>query len=66
VDDCTFESDLEIYLSETYVPGSSERMLLYRELDGLKWSMSTPKRPTGLSFKPNESAFSVDFCITAA
>jgi transcription-repair coupling factor (superfamily II helicase) len=35
VDDCTFESDLEIYLSETYVPGSSERMLLYRELDGL-------------------------------
>jgi transcription-repair coupling factor (superfamily II helicase) len=35
VDDCSFESDLEIYLSETYVPGSSERMLLYRELDGL-------------------------------
>jgi transcription-repair coupling factor (superfamily II helicase) len=35
VDDCSFESDLQIYLSETYVPGSSERMLLYRELDGL-------------------------------
>ena len=28
VDDCAIESDLEMYFPETYVPGSSERMLL--------------------------------------
>ncbi len=33
VDDCTIESDLEMFLPEQYVPSSSERMLLYRELD---------------------------------
>lgn len=36
VDDCQLETDLAAYLPETYVPGSSERMLLYRELDGLQ------------------------------
>ena len=35
VDDCTVDCDLHAYLPEDYVPGSSERMLLYRELDGL-------------------------------
>ena len=35
VEDCTIESDLEMYFPETYVPGSSERMLLYRELDNI-------------------------------
>ena len=30
------ESDFEMYFPDTYVPGSSERMLLYRELDNLK------------------------------
>src|SRR5574344_2363664 len=33
VDECQIESDLEMMLPETYVTGSSERMLLYRELD---------------------------------
>lgn len=33
VDDCSVESDLEMYFPDSYVPGSSERMLLYRELD---------------------------------
>ncbi len=33
VEDCGVESDLEMYFPDTYVPGSSERMLLYRELD---------------------------------
>ena len=38
VSDCALESDLEMYFPETYVPGSSERMLLYRELDNLdRW-----------------------------
>ena len=36
VDDCAVESDLEMYFPDTYVPGSSERMLLYRELDNIE------------------------------
>lgn len=36
VDDCAIESDLEMYFPDTYVPGSSERMLLYRELDNIE------------------------------
>ncbi len=35
VAECNVECDLRAYLPETYVPGASERMLLYRELDGL-------------------------------
>ncbi|MDY6206084.1 MAG: transcription-repair coupling factor [Prevotella sp.] len=35
VDDCSIESDLEMYFPDNYIPGSSERMLLYRELDSL-------------------------------
>lgn len=35
VDECQVESDLELLLPAHYVTGSSERMLLYRELDGL-------------------------------
>lgn len=35
VDDCTVECDLHAYFPEDYVPGSAERMLLYRELDSL-------------------------------
>ena len=33
--DCSLESDLELYFPDQYVPSDSERMLLYRELDGL-------------------------------
>lgn len=36
IDDCAVESDLEMYFPDTYVPGSSERMLLYRELDNIE------------------------------
>jgi transcription-repair coupling factor (superfamily II helicase) len=35
VEECAVESDLELLLPADYVRGSSERMLLYRELDGL-------------------------------
>ncbi|MDR0961227.1 MAG: transcription-repair coupling factor [Mediterranea sp.] len=35
VDECQVESDLELLLPADYVTGSSERMLLYRELDTL-------------------------------
>ena len=36
VSDCTLESDMELYFPDQYVPSDSERMLLYRELDGLQ------------------------------
>ncbi len=36
VDDCAIECDLEMYFPDQYVPGSSERMLLYRELDNIQ------------------------------
>jgi len=36
VADCTLDSDLEMYFPDQYVPSDSERMLLYRELDGLQ------------------------------
>ena len=36
VPDCSLESDLELYFPDQYVPSDSERMLLYRELDGLQ------------------------------
>ncbi|MEG1660390.1 MAG: transcription-repair coupling factor [Bacteroides sp.] len=35
VEECQIESDLELLLPADYVTGSSERMLLYRELDRL-------------------------------
>jgi len=35
VDDCSVESDIEMYFPDHFVPTDSERMLLYRELDNL-------------------------------
>ena len=35
MEDCMVESDIEMCFPDSYVPGDSERMLLYRELDGL-------------------------------
>ncbi len=35
VSDCQLDCDLPMSFSDDYVPGASERMLLYRELDGL-------------------------------
>jgi transcription-repair coupling factor (superfamily II helicase) len=36
VSDCLVESDLEMLFPDAYVPGSSERMSLYREMDQLE------------------------------
>ena len=36
VDECTVESDLELLFPNEYIPSSSERMMLYRELDKLE------------------------------
>jgi transcription-repair coupling factor (superfamily II helicase) len=35
VEECNVESDMELLFPESYIPSSSERMLLYRELDNL-------------------------------
>jgi transcription-repair coupling factor (superfamily II helicase) len=36
VSDCSLDSDMELFFPDSYVPSDSERMLLYRELDGLQ------------------------------
>lgn len=36
VEDCQIDTDLELLFPEEYIPGSSERMLLYRELDNIE------------------------------
>ncbi|MCQ2084046.1 MAG: transcription-repair coupling factor [Bacteroidaceae bacterium] len=36
VDECTVESDLDMFFPESFVPNGSERILLYRELDGME------------------------------
>lgn len=36
VNDCQIDTDMELLFPEDYVPGSSERMLLYRELDNIE------------------------------
>ncbi len=36
VSECQVESDMELLFPNEYIPSSSERMLLYRELDGLE------------------------------
>ena len=36
VDDCQLDSDMPLYFSEQYVPTSTERIRLYRELDNLE------------------------------
>lgn len=33
VNDCQIDTDLELHFPESYIPGTAERMLLYRELD---------------------------------
>ena len=40
VDDCSLESDIEMYFPESFVPKDSERILLYRELDSIRDDVS--------------------------
>lgn len=35
VEDCSVETDIPMFYPETYVPGPSERIMLYRELDAI-------------------------------
>ena len=41
VDDCQLDSDLPLYFPESYVPTSTERMQLYKELDGMEREAET-------------------------
>ncbi len=36
VDDCTVETDLDMFFPDSFVPDGSERILLYRELDSME------------------------------
>ncbi len=48
VDDCQIDTDLELLFPEDYISGTSERMLLYRELDNLENEEQLKLFKTGL------------------
>ena len=49
VEECTIESDLELLFPDAYIPTSSERMLVYRELDSLETDEQLMKFRTRLT-----------------
>ena len=46
--DCHIDTDMELLMPESYVPGSSERMALYRELDNVENREQLEKFKRGL------------------
>jgi transcription-repair coupling factor (superfamily II helicase) len=46
--DCQIDTDMELLLPESYIPGSSERMALYRELDNVENREQLEKFQKGL------------------
>ena len=49
VEECAIESDLELLFPDAYIPTSSERMLVYRELDSLESDEELKKFSTRLT-----------------
>ena len=49
VEECAVESDLELLFPDEYIPTSSERMLVYRELDSLEKDEEVQKFRTRLT-----------------
>ena len=49
VEECAIESDLELLFPDEYIPTSSERMLVYRELDSLESDEELKKFRTRLT-----------------
>ena len=49
VEECAVESDLELLFPDAYIPTSSERMLVYRELDSLETDEELAKFRTRLT-----------------
>jgi transcription-repair coupling factor (superfamily II helicase) len=48
VSDCQIDTDLELLFPDDYIPGTSERMLLYRELDNIETDAELQKYKAGL------------------
>lgn len=48
VNDCQIDTDLELLFADSYIPGTSERMLLYRELDNIENKNQLEIYKTGL------------------
>lgn len=48
VNDCQIDTDLELLFPDDYIPGTSERMMLYRELDNIENEDQLHKYKTGL------------------
>jgi len=48
VNDCHIDTDLELLFADNYIPGTSERMLLYRELDNIENQDQLHQFKTGL------------------
>lgn len=48
VSDCQIDTDLELRYPDDYIPGSAERMMLYRELDNLQDEVQLQKYEAGL------------------
>ena len=48
VSDCQIDTDLELRFPDDYIPGSAERMMLYRELDNLQDEPQLLKYEAGL------------------
>ena len=46
--DCQIDTDMELLFPQEYIPGSSERMLLYRELDNIEDEKQLAKFRLGL------------------
>ncbi|MCD6354577.1 MAG: transcription-repair coupling factor [Prolixibacteraceae bacterium] len=59
VHDCQIDSDLELLFPDDYIPGTSERMLLYRELDNIETPEQLEQFSAGLTDRfgklPDES-----------
>lgn len=64
VNDCQIDTDLELLFQDDYIPGTSERMLLYRELDNLENEEQLQKFKDGLTDRfgkiPRESRELID------
>lgn len=48
VNDCQIDTDLELLFPDDYIPGTSERMMLYRELDNIENKEQLHEYKTGL------------------
>ncbi len=64
VNDCTIDTDMELLFPADYIPGNSERMMLYRELDNIESQEELDRFTKGLEDRfgqlPRESRELID------